>query len=150
MSIEGGARCGYVNPDETTFEYLRGKPYAPKSEVWERALSYWRSVRSDSDARYDDVVRIAAHEIEPVVTWGITPGQSTPVGGAIPELSAFEPNERGVVEEAYKYMSFEPGSPIKGKKIDVAFIGSCTNFAASIINTAAGGVLITKSKDLSL
>jgi 3-isopropylmalate/(R)-2-methylmalate dehydratase large subunit len=127
MSIEGGARCGYVNPDETTYAYLKDREYAPKSEAWDRALAYWRSVRSDDDARYDDVVRIAAADIEPVVTWGITPGQSTPVGGRIPEAASFASEDRDVVEEAYRYMGFDPGSAIAGKKIDVAFIGSCTN-----------------------
>jgi 3-isopropylmalate/(R)-2-methylmalate dehydratase large subunit len=127
MSIEGGARAGYVNPDETTYAYLRGREHAPKGAAWDRAVAYWQSVRSEADARYDDVVRIDAQDIEPVVTWGITPGQSTPVGGAIPEPSQFDANERGLVEEAYRYMDFAPGTPIAGKKVDVAFIGSCTN-----------------------
>jgi 3-isopropylmalate/(R)-2-methylmalate dehydratase large subunit len=127
MSIEGGARCGYVNPDDTTYAYLKGREYAPKADAWDRAVQYWNSLRSDDDARYDDVVRIAAADIEPVVTWGITPGQSTPVGGRIPEAAAFASEDRDVVEEAYRYMGFDPGSAIAGKKIDVAFIGSCTN-----------------------
>jgi 3-isopropylmalate/(R)-2-methylmalate dehydratase large subunit len=127
MSIEGGARCGYVNPDDTTYGYLEGREYAPKAEAWDRAVQYWNSLRSDDDARYDDVVRIAAADIEPVVTWGITPGQSTPVGGRIPEAASFATEDRDVVEEAYRYMGFDPGSAIAGKKIDVAFIGSCTN-----------------------
>jgi 3-isopropylmalate/(R)-2-methylmalate dehydratase large subunit len=127
MSIEGGARCGYVNPDATTYEYLRGREFSPKGEAFERARAFWDSMRSDADARYDDVVRIRAEDIEPVVTWGITPAQSTPVGGTIPETSVFPPEERGLVEEAYRYMGFTPGSQIAGKKVDVAFIGSCTN-----------------------
>jgi 3-isopropylmalate/(R)-2-methylmalate dehydratase large subunit len=127
MAIEGGARCGYVQPDATTFEYLKGRAYAPKGAAWERAVQYWTSMRSDADAVYDDVVRYRAEDIEPVVTWGITPAQSTPVGGKVPELSAFRPDEHGLVQEAYRYMGFEPGSAIAGKKVDVAFIGSCTN-----------------------
>ena len=127
MSIEGGARCGYVNPDRTTYEYLRGREYAPKGAAWERAVAYWDSVASDADAEYADVVRIDAREIAPVVTWGIHPGQSVPVGGAIPFLSAFPAEARAGIEEACRYMDFEPGAPIEGKKIDVAFIGSCTN-----------------------
>jgi 3-isopropylmalate/(R)-2-methylmalate dehydratase large subunit len=127
MSIEGGARCGYVNPDETTYAYLRGREYAPKGEAWDRAVRYWNAVRSDADASYDDIVRLRAEEIEPVVTWGITPGQSTPVRGRIPQASEFAKEDRGIVEEAYRYMGFDPGSEIAGKKIDVAFIGSCTN-----------------------
>ena len=127
MSIEGGARCGYVNPDRTTYEYLKGRKYAPSAAVWERAVAYWDSVRSDADAVYDDVVRIDAASIEPMVTWGITPGQSTSIGSRVPELAAFDESERESVGEAYAYMSIEPGQPIAGTKIDVAFIGSCTN-----------------------
>jgi len=127
MSIEGGARCGYVNPDRTTYEYLKGRKYAPPAAAWDRAIDYWESVRSDADAEYDDVVRIDAASIEPVVTWGITPGQSTSVGSRVPELDAFDESERESVREAYAYMSVEPGHPIAGTKVDVAFIGSCTN-----------------------
>jgi 3-isopropylmalate/(R)-2-methylmalate dehydratase large subunit len=127
MSIEGGARCGYVNPDETTYEYLKGREFAPKGEAWERAVAYWNSIRSDADAHYDEIVRIDGAEIEPVVTWGITPGQSTSVGATIPRKEEFPGDEQGLIEEAYEYMGFEPGQPIKGTKIDVAFIGSCTN-----------------------
>src|SRR5690349_12401869 len=82
MSIEGGARCGYVNPDRTTYEYLKGREYSPKGAAWDRALAYWESLRSDADAKYDDVVKIKAEDIEPVVTWGITPAQSTPVSAS--------------------------------------------------------------------
>jgi 3-isopropylmalate/(R)-2-methylmalate dehydratase large subunit len=127
MSIEGGARCGYVNPDATTYAYLKGRESSPKGEAWDRALTYWEALRSDKDAKYDDIVRIKAEDIEPVVTWGITPGQSTPVTASVPRPEDFAADERGVVQEAYEYMGFEPGSAIKGKKIDVAFIGSCTN-----------------------
>jgi 3-isopropylmalate/(R)-2-methylmalate dehydratase large subunit len=127
MAIEGGARCGYVNPDDTTYAYLKGRQYAPAGAAWERAVRFWDSVRSDADAQYDDVVKIAAEDIEPVVTWGITPAQSTPIGDRIPEASSFAREERGLIEEAYRYMGFDPGSPIAGKKVDVAFIGSCTN-----------------------
>lgn len=127
MSIEGGARCGYVNPDETTFEYLRGRDFAPKGAAWDRAVAYWRSVRSDDDATYDDVVRYDAADIEPMVTWGITPGQSTSVGGTIPPVEEFDADEQPLIREAYEYMSFEAGQPLKGTRIDVAFLGSCTN-----------------------
>jgi 3-isopropylmalate/(R)-2-methylmalate dehydratase large subunit len=127
MSIEGGARCGYVNPDATTFAYLKGRTHAPKGEGWDRALTYWQSIASDADASYDDVVRYAAESIEPVVTWGITPSQSIAVGDTIPRAESFTEDERETVNEAYRYMSLEPGQPIKGMKVDVAFIGSCTN-----------------------
>ncbi|MDX2055270.1 MAG: 3-isopropylmalate dehydratase large subunit [Polyangiaceae bacterium] len=127
MSIEGGARCGYVNPDQTTYAYLKGRTYAPSAENWEKAVKYWESIRSDADATFDDVVRYQGSEIEPMVTWGITPGQSTPVLGKIPSEGDVEASERESAREAYAYMSFEPGQPVSGTKINVAFIGSCTN-----------------------
>jgi 3-isopropylmalate/(R)-2-methylmalate dehydratase large subunit len=127
MAIEGGARCGYVNPDHKTYEYIKGRPYAPSGAAWERAVAHWESVRSDADAHYDDVVRFDAADIEPIVTWGITPSQSVAVGGKIPALSDFTADERETVQEAYRYMSLEPGQALKGMKVDVAFIGSCTN-----------------------
>jgi 3-isopropylmalate/(R)-2-methylmalate dehydratase large subunit len=127
MAIEGGARCGYVQPDSITYDYLKGREYSPKGEAWDRAVADWDSLRSDADAVYDDVFVIKAEDIEPVVTWGITPAQSTSVQGHVPTLESFHDDEKGSAEEAYRYMSFEPGQPIKGVKIDVAFIGSCTN-----------------------
>jgi 3-isopropylmalate/(R)-2-methylmalate dehydratase large subunit len=127
MSIEGGARAGYVNPDATTYAYLKGRRFVPSEANWERAVQYWNSVRSDADAAYADVVHFDGAEIEPMVTWGITPGQSVGVTGKVPQLTAFPVNERETAEEAYRYMSFEPGQAIAGTKVDVAFIGSCTN-----------------------
>jgi 3-isopropylmalate/(R)-2-methylmalate dehydratase large subunit len=127
MSIEGGARCGYVNPDETTYRYLEGRPFSPKGAAWERAVADWNALRSDAGARYDDVVNIDGRDIEPVVTWGITPGQSIGVNGKIPDAHDFPESERQTVNEAYQYMSLEPGQAIRGTKVDVAFIGSCTN-----------------------
>jgi 3-isopropylmalate/(R)-2-methylmalate dehydratase large subunit len=127
MSIEGGARCGYINPDQTTYNYMKGRKYAPAAGAWDKAVAYWESVRSDADAHYDDVVTLRAEDIEPIVTWGITPGQSVPVGGTIPEKEQYDASEHGAIEEAYAYMGFKPGQPIAGTRIDVAFIGSCTN-----------------------
>jgi 3-isopropylmalate/(R)-2-methylmalate dehydratase large subunit len=127
MSIEGGARCGYVNPDQTTYAYLKGREYAPKGAKWDEALKYWNSIRSDADANFDDVVKYAAEDIEPMVTWGITPAQSTPVGATLPKSGEFPIGERPLIDEAYQYMGFAPGDPLRGQKIDVAFIGSCTN-----------------------
>ena len=127
MAIEGGARCGYVNPDQTTYDYLKGREYAPKGAAWDRAVAYWDSIKSDPGATYDDVVRIKAEDIPPVVTWGITPAQSIAIDAAIPSVDMFGENERESVREAYAYMDFKPGQPIAGTKIDVAFIGSCTN-----------------------
>jgi 3-isopropylmalate/(R)-2-methylmalate dehydratase large subunit len=127
MSIEGGARAGYINPDETTYAFLKGRRFAPSAPNWDRALAYWSSVRSDADASYDDIVRFDGGQIEPMVTWGITPGQSVGVSENVPLLSSFPVNERETAEEAYRYMSFEAGQPIAGTQVNVAFIGSCTN-----------------------
>jgi 3-isopropylmalate/(R)-2-methylmalate dehydratase large subunit len=137
MSIEGGARCGYVNPDATTYAYLKGREYAPKGAAWDTAMQYWESIRSDADAHYDDVVRMQGEDIEPMVTWGITPGQSTPVGGTIPREEEFPEHERPLIREAYEYMSFQPGAKLEGTPIDVAFIGSCTNGRISDIEEVA-------------
>jgi 3-isopropylmalate/(R)-2-methylmalate dehydratase large subunit len=127
MSIEGGARAGYVNPDQTTYDYLKGRRYSPSGAAWDRAVQYWESVKSDPDAKYDDVVRFDAASIEPMVTWGITPGQSIGVQAQVPDLGEFDASERDSVSEAYEYMGFSPGQSIAGTKIDVAFVGSCTN-----------------------
>ena len=127
MSIEGGARCGYVNPAQTTYDYLHGREYSPKGAAWDRAVTYWDSIKSDPGATFDDVVRYKAEDIAPIVTWGITPAQSIAVTEVVPAVETFGPNERDLVREAYAYMDFKPGQPIEGTKIDVAFIGSCTN-----------------------
>jgi 3-isopropylmalate/(R)-2-methylmalate dehydratase large subunit len=137
MAIEGGARCGYVNPDQTTFDYLRGRPYAPNGEAWERAVAWWRSLASGADAVFDDDVRFDAAAIPPTVTWGITPGQGIGVDEAVPTLEATEPDERPLAEEAYRYMDLQPGAPIAGTPVDVCFIGSCTNGRLSDLQAAA-------------
>lgn len=127
MAIEGGARVGYVNPDQTTYAYLKGRPYAPQGAAWEKAVAYWESIRSDADAAYDDVVRFDAAGIEPMVTWGITPDQAVGVSGRIPALESFPAAARSLVQEAYDYMDMKPGQPIEGFPVNVVFIGSCTN-----------------------
>lgn len=138
MSIEGGARVGYVNPDEKTFAYLKGRPFAPKEDQWEEAIRFWKGIRSDPDASYDDIRRFSAEEIEPMVTWGINPGQAIPVTGTIPSPEFFShPEERKACETALKHMGFRPGEKILGKKIDVAFIGSCTNARLPDLRMAA-------------
>lgn len=128
MSIEGGARVGYVNPDEVTFEYLKGRPYSPKGDAWDVAIKEWQSFASDEGCSFDDVVNINASEIQPTVTWGITPAQGVGINENIPATAEGETeSDRASIAEALEYMKFEGGSPMKGKKIDVAFIGSCTN-----------------------
>ena len=136
MSIEGGARVGYVNPDETTFAYLKGRPFTPAGEAFERAKAWWRSMASDADARYDDDVVIKAEELTPVVTWGVNPGQSVPVTGRVPTErdSGVDPK---AITDALGYMGFKGGEPVAGMKIDVAFIGSCTNSRLSDLREAA-------------
>jgi 3-isopropylmalate/(R)-2-methylmalate dehydratase large subunit len=137
MSIEGGARCGYVNPDETTFAYLRGRPFAPQGEAFERARAWWRSLASDPDAAYADRVAFAGASIAPTVTWGINPGQSVGVDERIPRPADAPDDERASLEEALAFMDLRPGEPIAGTRIDVAFIGSCTNGRISDLREAA-------------
>ena len=121
MAIEGGARVGYMNPDETTFAYLKGRPYAPQGAAWDKAVNYWKSTASDKDAHYDDIIKFDVNTITPMVTWGITPEMSIGIDEKIPEPAT------DIMKEALEYMKFKAGTPIKGTKIDVAFIGSCTN-----------------------
>jgi 3-isopropylmalate/(R)-2-methylmalate dehydratase large subunit len=128
MSIEGGARIGYVNPDSTTYAFLRGRPFAPQGEAFDRAVAWWTEIASDPDASYDDRVRFDASTIEPTVTWGIHPGQSV----GINERIDCDPRD-----EALEFMGFHPGSRIAGTRIDVAFIGSCTNSRLTDLEAAA-------------
>ena len=137
MAIEGGARCGYVNPDATTFAYLVGRPYAPAGAAWERAVAWWQSLASGADAVFDDQVDFDATTIAPTITWGITPGQGIGVDEAVPSLEQTEPDERPIAEEAYRYMDLAPGTPIAGLAVDVCFIGSCTNGRLSDLQAAA-------------
>jgi 3-isopropylmalate/(R)-2-methylmalate dehydratase large subunit len=137
MSIEGGARVGYVNPDETTFGYLRGRPFAPQGGDFDRALAYWRSVASDPGAAYDDRVALDCADLEPMVTWGIHPGQSSPVTGRVPRPESVPAEDRDGVRDALEFMGFAPGAPVAGTAIDVAFVGSCTNARLSDLREAA-------------
>ena len=137
MAIEGGARCGYVNPDATTVAYLAGRPYAPAGAAWERAVAWWQSLASGADAVFDDQVDFDATTIAPTITWGITPGQGIGVDEAVPSLEQTEPDERPIAEEAYRYMDLAPGTPIAGLAVDVCFIGSCTNGRLSDLQAAA-------------
>jgi 3-isopropylmalate/(R)-2-methylmalate dehydratase large subunit len=137
MSIEGGARVGYVNPDSTTFDYLRGREFAPQGEAFERAVGWWQSIASDADARYDDRVSLDGGAIAPMVTWGINPGQAIGIDEKMPRLQDLSDDDRGVAEEAFAHMDLRPGDPIEGTPIDVAFIGSCTNGRLSDLREAA-------------
>ena len=135
MSIEGGARVGYINPDQTTYDYIKGRPHAPAD--FDRAVEWWQAMASDADASYDDVVKIDGADIGPTVTWGITPGQSVAIDQVLPDLGAFAEAERQTVQEAFDYMDFKPGQKIEGTRVDVAFIGSCTNGRLSDLREAA-------------
>ncbi len=137
MSIEGAARVGYVNPDETTFKYLEGRSFAPKGGDFTKARQWWASLASDADAVYDDVVLMDADAIEPTVTWGINPGQSVGISERIPSPTEVAAEDRGSIAEALEFMSFRSGLPIAGTRIDVAFIGSCTNGRISDLREAA-------------
>jgi 3-isopropylmalate/(R)-2-methylmalate dehydratase large subunit len=137
MSIEGGARLGYVNPDGTTVEYMRGRPFAPAGAAFDRATTWWMSMASDADAAYDDTVHLDGADIAPTVTWGINPGQAIGVDEKIPAAESFPTDERDVVEDAYAYMDLRPGDRLRGTRIDVAFIGSCTNGRLSDLREAA-------------
>ena len=137
MSIEGGARFGYVNPDATTFDYLRGRPYAPQGPAFDRAVTWWKSIATEPGAAFDDIARLDGNAIEPVVTWGINPGMSVGVSGRIPAPDSAPEPERPTFREALAHMGFEAGQPIKGAKIDVAFVGSCTNGRLSDLRAAA-------------
>jgi 3-isopropylmalate/(R)-2-methylmalate dehydratase large subunit len=137
MSIEGGARAGYVSPDATTFDYLRGRPFAPAGAAFDRAVAWWTGMATDLDARFDDVVRLAADAIQPVVTWGINPGQSVGVEERIPDPEQAPEDERATWREALAFMDFAPGQLVAGTRIDVAFIGSCTNGRLSDLRAAA-------------
>ncbi|TAJ98717.1 3-isopropylmalate dehydratase large subunit, partial [bacterium] len=135
MSIEGGALVGYVNPDATTFEFLKGREFVPKGEGFDRAVAYWRSVTSDPDARYDDVVNMDGAKVEPTVTWGINPGQAVGISEKLPLPEEFSDPEGA--KKAYEHMGWRPGSAILGTPINVAFVGSCTNSRLSDLRAAA-------------
>jgi 3-isopropylmalate/(R)-2-methylmalate dehydratase large subunit len=137
MSIEGGARVGYVNPDEITYAYLSGRELAPQGAAFERAVTWWRGMASDANAHYDERVTLEGGEIQPTVTWGINPGQSCGVNEPIPRLADVRAEERAQVAEALEFMGLRGGEPVAGTKIDVAFIGSCTNGRISDLREAA-------------
>ncbi len=137
MSIEGGARVGYVNPDQTTFDYIDGRRYAPKGPDFEAAVDYWKSIASDADADYDDIFHLDANTLEPMITWGINPGQAIPVTGSTPILSSLDDGLRETAEKAYKHMDLQEGQSLQGHPINVAFLGSCTNSRISDLREAA-------------
>jgi 3-isopropylmalate/(R)-2-methylmalate dehydratase large subunit len=137
MSIEGGARAGLIAPDETTFEYLRGREFAPQGAAWDAAVARWRALPSDEGAAYDRTITIDGEALEPMVTYGTNPGMGVPVTGRIPAPADLEPDAREDLARALAYMGLEPGKPIAGQKLDVVFIGSCTNGRIEDMRAAA-------------
>jgi 3-isopropylmalate/(R)-2-methylmalate dehydratase large subunit len=138
MSIEAGARCGMVAPDDKTFAYLEGRPYAPKGRDWAAALDYWRTLPSDPSAPFDREITIDGNAIEPMVTWGTSPENAIPISGRVPDPAAIpDAQRRGTAERALAYMGLKPGTPLDEIRIDRVFIGSCTNSRIEDLRAAA-------------
>lgn len=138
MSIEAGARAGLIAPDQTTFDYVQGKPHAPQGADWDAAVAYWKTLQTDPDARFDVEISINADELEPFVTWGTNPGQGLPLSASVPNPTDFsDPEERGAAERALVYMGLTAGTPLKNIKIDTVFLGSCTNGRIEDLRAAA-------------
>ncbi len=138
MSIEWGAKAGLIAPDETTFEYLKGRPHAPTGADWDAAVAYWKSLVTDEDAVFDKVVTLDASKVTPWVTWGTNPGQGVALSGVVPSPEDFDdPIEREAAAKALEYMALEPGTPMRDIKVDTVFVGSCTNGRISDLRRAA-------------
>jgi len=139
MSIEAGARAGMIAPDETTFEYLKGRERAPQGADWDAAVERWGQLRTDEGATFDKTVVIDANELEPMITYGTNPGMGMHVGESMPTADSFDdPSQRAAFEKAMAYMDLQPGEPLLGQKVDVVFIGSCTNSRIGDLRMAAG------------
>jgi 3-isopropylmalate/(R)-2-methylmalate dehydratase large subunit len=138
MSIEAGARAGMIAPDETTFDYIKGRPHAPSGADWDAAVAYWQTLKTDDDAKFDAEVHIDADELTPFVTWGTNPGQGLPLGANIPDPEQIaDENERVAAEKALAYMGLEPGTPLRDIHVDTVFLGSCTNGRIEDLRAAA-------------
>jgi 3-isopropylmalate/(R)-2-methylmalate dehydratase large subunit len=147
MAIEGGARAGLIAPDETTFEYVKGRPHAPKGAQWEAALAWWKTLHSDDDAHWDKVVTIRGEDIAPVVTWGTSPEDVLPITGVVPAPEDFEGGKVDAAKRSLDYMGLKPGTPLNQIEIDTVFIGSCTNGRIEDLRAAAAILKGKKIKD---
>lgn len=151
MSIEMGARCGMIAPDETTFNYMKGRKFAPQGEDWEKSLAYWKTLHSDADAKFDKELNIKAEDIEPMITYGTNPGMGIGITGHVPELNEISAEDKPSFEKSLHYMGIEPGTAMKGKKVDYVFIGSCTNARIEDLRMVAGFVKgKKKAKDVEV
>jgi 3-isopropylmalate/(R)-2-methylmalate dehydratase large subunit len=138
MSIEGGARAGMIAPDDTTFEYIAGRPFAPRGKAWDEAVAYWRTLPTDEGAVYDRIITLDASQLKPMITYGTNPGMGMPIDGHIPTPEELpDPAARQALDKALRYMDLRPGQPLLGHKIDVVFLGSCTNSRISDLRMAA-------------
>ena len=147
MSIEMGARCGMIAPDEITFNYMKGKPFAPQGKEWDEKIAYWSTLHSDADAKFDKEINIDAADIEPMITYGTNPGMGIGVSGHVPSLNEINEKEKPSFEKSIQYMGFEAGANIKGKKVDYVFIGSCTNSRIEDLRMVASFVKGKKKAD---
>jgi 3-isopropylmalate/(R)-2-methylmalate dehydratase large subunit len=138
MSIEAGARAGLIAPDQTTFNYVQGKPHAPSGADWDAAIAYWKTLVTDEDAKFDKEIYLNADELAPFVTWGTNPGQGLPLSASVPNPADIaNPEDRGAAERALEYMDLKPGTPLKSIKVDTVFLGSCTNGRIEDLRSAA-------------
>ncbi|MBZ0290485.1 MAG: 3-isopropylmalate dehydratase large subunit, partial [Anaerolineae bacterium] len=138
MSIEGGARAGMVAPDDTTFEYIAGRPYAPKGRDWDKATAAWRTLPTDDGATFDNEIVLDANALTPMITYGTNPGMGMPITSRVPDpASLSDPNEKLALDKALTYMGLQPNESLLGKPVDVVFIGSCTNSRITDLREAA-------------